>query len=54
MLLISYTSTTTTYKYRPTMCGSTMADSMKDVSHTPPEGEDLTHVWERGPDVDDE
>jgi hypothetical protein len=31
-------------------------DSMKDVSHTPPNGESVTNVWERGahedPDTD--
>ena len=24
------------------------ADRMKDVSHTPPNGESVTNVWERG------
>lgn len=25
-----------------------MSDRMADVSHTPPEGEDVANVWERG------
>lgn len=29
---------------------STMAEEMADVSHTPPEGEALGHIWERGPE----
>jgi len=29
-------------------------DRMKDVSHTPPNGESVTNVWERGGDADDE
>jgi hypothetical protein len=27
---------------------------MKDVSHTPPNGESVTNVWERGADAEDE
>ena len=30
------------------------ADRMKDVSHTPPNGESVTNVWERGADSDEE
>ncbi|WP_275690760.1 hypothetical protein [Halorubellus sp. JP-L1] len=29
------------------------SDSMKDVSHTPPNGESVTNVWERGTVNDD-
>jgi hypothetical protein len=29
-------------------------DRMKDVSHTPPNGESVTNVWERGADAGDE
>lgn len=28
----------------------TMDEEMADVSHTPPEGDSLGHIWERGPD----
>lgn len=27
-------------------------DQMKDVSHTPPNGESVTNVWERGATAD--
>jgi hypothetical protein len=27
---------------------------MKDVSHTPPNGESVTNVWERGADAESE
>ena len=26
----------------------TEPDAMKDISHTPPEGDSVTHVWHRG------
>jgi len=29
-------------------------DPMKDVSHTPPNGDSVTNVWERGAKKDDE
>lgn len=29
-------------------------DRMKDVSHTPPNGDSVTNVWERGATDDDE
>lgn len=32
----------------------TNEDRMKDVSHTPPNGESVTNVWERGGNTDDE
>lgn len=32
----------------------TNEDRMKDVSHTPPNGDSVTNVWERGATTDDE
>lgn len=29
-------------------------DRMKDVSHTPPNGESVTNVWDRGARAEDE
>jgi hypothetical protein len=28
------------------------SDTMRDVDHTPPTGEPVSTVWERGPDVE--
>lgn len=30
-----------------------MTQTMKDVSHTPPNGESPTNVWKRGPETDE-
>lgn len=30
-----------------------MSDEMADVSHTPPEGEDVGNVWERGHEAEE-
>jgi len=30
-----------------------MAQTMKDISHTPPSGESATNVWKRGLDEDE-
>lgn len=30
-----------------------MTDEMADVSHTPPEGDDVANVWERGAEAEE-
>lgn len=32
---------------------SAKRDTLKDVSHTPPIGDDVSAVWERGPESDE-